>query len=598
MNNAPPPDASAAVSQPIQITVANLGPSVQVTLLGCSVSQPSMYADGTTQTVQASPNCTITVSLPIVGTTRYEGPSGVGSIPVSTCSSGACQTFSTTIYWQLQTTFVFTPGAPTTWDAAFPVSVTGTVTGNSGQVGCTALTTVGGGFTTCMAWFDFGTQVHAPSILPVSLSEQWVQTSGSSFAVGNQYSTANYVYTDQYLVSFAVTPLGAGTTSPSGTGIWENFGTAVALSASPNTGYNFHSWNSSTVSIQIASGTSADTTAAIGGVGTITATFTPIQKGAAGTVYTMTVSTDKSSYNGSAEIQASGGITPIPTGSIDVAYTVKNPVGMVTTVGTAPVSLSTGLFSFNFPAQVCVQVSCPSTWIAGIYSLNVTWAGGPATASTAFTYVPLAYTLTLSTNQPFYAGAGNVDVSGALSPVPPPNSDVTIIVSNPIQATVARIQVPVNGPNGAFSVSVPIDQSWIAGNYTVVAVFEEATTLQLGEVATTHFFYGSNVINTSTFTIATAASQSVLGGFSGVQVGYTNNYLKPIAGFVWVVVKNSAGQTAGVFVGSITVNQATTISVFVPTFNLPSGSYVANIFATTTSFVAISVSTSSTLVVN
>lgn len=71
-------------------------------------------------------------------------------------------------------------------------------------------------------------------------------------------------------------------------------------------------------------------------------------------------------------------------------------------------------------------------------------------------------------------------------------------------------------------------------------------------------------------------------------MGYTNTYSQALSTFVWVVAKNTAGQTLGIFVGSATMDSAAAVTVFVPTFNLPAGSYAATIFATTTSGVAIS----------
>src|SRR5208337_1994773 len=88
-------------------------------------------------------------------------------------------------------------------------------------------------------------------------------------------------YTTQYQVSFAVSPTGAGTTSPSGTNVWTNAG-SLSISVTANTGYSFSSWSSSTSSITFASSSSASTTATIHAPGTITANFAKV------TTYTVT----------------------------------------------------------------------------------------------------------------------------------------------------------------------------------------------------------------------------------------------------------------------------------------------------------------------
>ena len=87
----------------------------------------------------------------------------------------------------------------------------------------------------------------------------------------DQTVTANYVV--QYQLSFAVNPSGGGTTTPP-TATWADSGTTTfSISATPNAGYTFDHWSSSTGSITFANENSASTTATINGAGTITANF-------------------------------------------------------------------------------------------------------------------------------------------------------------------------------------------------------------------------------------------------------------------------------------------------------------------------------------
>ena len=81
--------------------------------------------------------------------------------------------------------------------------------------------------------------------------------------------TANYK--TQYQVSFTVSPPGSGTTTPSGTSVWEDAG-VLSISANANSGYMFSSW-SVTGSITITNPLSPSTTATISGTGIITANF-------------------------------------------------------------------------------------------------------------------------------------------------------------------------------------------------------------------------------------------------------------------------------------------------------------------------------------
>jgi hypothetical protein len=62
---------------------------------------------------------------------------------------------------------------------------------------------------------------------------------------------------------------------------------------------------------------------------------------------------------------------------------------------------------------------------------------------------------------------------------------------------------------------------------------------------------------------------------------------------MWVSVQNAAGQTVGVFLGSATIAAGGSSTIAAALFNLPSGSYTATTFVTTTSGIVVS-STSST----
>ena len=85
-------------------------------------------------------------------------------------------------------------------------------------------------------------------------------------------STVSSSYTMQYSVTFVVSPAGAGTTTPTGSSVWENAG-SLSIAATPNSGFAFSTWSSNVGGITFASAGSASTTATIEGAGTVTATF-------------------------------------------------------------------------------------------------------------------------------------------------------------------------------------------------------------------------------------------------------------------------------------------------------------------------------------
>ena len=80
------------------------------------------------------------------------------------------------------------------------------------------------------------------------------------------------VYTEQFQVAFADSPSGDGYTTPSSTYYYAN-GTNLAITATPESGFVFSKWTSSTSSISIESTSSSATNATIRGTGTLTADY-------------------------------------------------------------------------------------------------------------------------------------------------------------------------------------------------------------------------------------------------------------------------------------------------------------------------------------
>jgi hypothetical protein len=138
-------------------------------------------------------------------------------------------------------------------------------------------------------WYDAGTYASISTdqyvdIVPGSSRYNftgWATTNMSEISDSSATSTTVYMdnaktvtanYMTQYSVSFAAAPLGSGSTTPTGAGVWEDAG-SLSISATANSGYAFSNWSSNTASITFASSSSSSTTAAIGGPGTITAQF-------------------------------------------------------------------------------------------------------------------------------------------------------------------------------------------------------------------------------------------------------------------------------------------------------------------------------------
>ena len=136
-------------------------------------------------------------------------------------------------------------------------------------------------------WYDSGSSLSAFVASPVSGNSgtQYVCTgwsgtgsvtdSGSTSAMTFTISAPSNItwnWKTQYSVSFAVSPSGDGTTSPSGTNTWQDAG-SISISGAPSYNYKFSSWSTDTGSITFGNSNAGSTTATINGPGTITANF-------------------------------------------------------------------------------------------------------------------------------------------------------------------------------------------------------------------------------------------------------------------------------------------------------------------------------------
>jgi hypothetical protein len=314
--------------------------------------------------------------------------------------------------------------------------------------------------------------------------------------------------------------------------------------------------------------------------------------------YSISVQTNQRSYTGSAVISVSGSITPPPTtNTTGVIVTTTNSQGEAVDIGSTPVSSTTGEFTYTLVAG-----GAPS-WTPGSYTVNATWGGAGTflTAVSTFGYA-VSDSVTAMVSSSLVTGSGSFTVLGAVTAASGSvlGTAVIITVKNPSGsiASITTANVQGAGSSGTFSSTILAGGTplWIGGNYSVVASYGSS----LGSnpaTATASFFYASNITDTATLATTTPATQASKGGYNGVEVGYTSEYAQPLSALVWVVARNGAGQAVGIYVGSLTANPGQSVMVFVPTFSLVSGDYTATVFATTTSFVAISASSTVALTV-
>ncbi len=143
-------------------------------------------------------------------------------------------------------------------------SAYGTVNGNGWYIsGSTAYAQLNSG----TAAGTTGTQYVFVSWTDDASGTNYAQSSSITM---NSPKTVNATWQTQYQITFNVNPLGSGTTTPTGTSVWENAG-SLNISAVPNKGYLFSSWSSTAG--PVTNTAMASTTVTINQAGTITADF-------------------------------------------------------------------------------------------------------------------------------------------------------------------------------------------------------------------------------------------------------------------------------------------------------------------------------------
>jgi hypothetical protein len=225
--------AGTTVTGSIKLTVGEAGaPTAAFGLSGCGVSTSSVPGDGAAHSFTAASNCLVTVTAPGGGpNSRYvfAGASTSGSF--TSCGSGTCAEQDYPYYYQLGQSVGLTViggGSPS-------VSLTNIQLGSSTQ---TPLST-----TSAAVYIDYGTIASVPSAVAGATGEQWVTSTTSWSITASDVITSPISYQHQYFLTVSAAPSGGGTTSPSSK--WINAGSALSVTATPNTGFTFQSWSCS-----------------------------------------------------------------------------------------------------------------------------------------------------------------------------------------------------------------------------------------------------------------------------------------------------------------------------------------------------------------
>jgi hypothetical protein len=255
------------VSQSIKLSPATDGGSVTFSLSGCGVIPSVIQGDGQAHHIAAYPGCavSITPAAPRSSTTRWVFASGNQTLEVTTCSGLNCSSSLNASYYEqvLQN---------------LSYSIIGTAEGYSsptvaaflfGSPHSLTLSTTPSGY-----WLDATGSIVPPALLQGSgQQQQWsLLPSSSGMLSAETPNSVVLVYALQYSLGFAVSPHGAGTTTPSSSS-WFNASSSATISATANTGFRFSRWVSTAGSTVIENSTSQITTCVVGGPDTLTAVF-------------------------------------------------------------------------------------------------------------------------------------------------------------------------------------------------------------------------------------------------------------------------------------------------------------------------------------
>jgi len=153
------------------------------------------------------------------------------------------------------------------------------------------------------------------------------------------------------------------------------------------------------------------------------------------------------------------------------------------------------------------------------------------------------------------------------------------------------VTIPTNGIFASsadqFSGFFIVPSGLSAGSHTITVRDNDNNT----QVTTfTAVSSQTTVSGINTLKVAVAPLQTLVGGvYKGINATYTNTLNVQVTGLAIAVVRNSAGQTAGVFSGTLTMAAGASSPVYVAFYPpLPSQSYTVSVYVVTPSGVAIS----------
>jgi Spherulation-specific family 4 len=274
-----------------------------------------------------------------------------------------------------------------------------------------------------------------------------------------------------------------------------------------------------------------------------------------------------------------------------------NPTRAVSVTQSTTLTASFALPSPTAASMTIQSVTLSGAPITGLITTVVSNGNTVETGTTPLTFTGTSgaqYTISVG-NSASYAfshwddGTTNPARTATLSQ----NTTLSAYFGSTVPATSTSTAAPMTTNTATTTITSTITSTATttitsATTSTATTTITSAITVTITQISTAASSNTTGVLNANTFAISAPPSQTVVGGYTGVQIGFTNTYNLPISSYVWAVARDQAGQAVGVFLGSVTLDSGNGLTLFIPTLNLPTGDYSVTIFATTTSFLAIS----------
>jgi len=154
-------------------------------------------------------------------------------------------------------------------------------------------------------------------------------------------------------------------------------------------------------------------------------------------------------------------------------------------------------------------------------------------------------------------------------------------------AATASFTVPPNASPGSYTINIV--QSGSLGTAPGSTNGEQTGTYLLVAPPSLSVGGGGTGVGQGTLTASGSATEASVSGTPTISQSFTNTQTSgSLSVYMWVNVMNAQGQTVGVFLGSATIAAGTSGTIGAALFNLPSGTYTAQVFCTTTSGVVVS----------